>query len=251
MKKEQAQTGKSNKDRYESLVRDFSVEDLRDILSILSCEPKILISQLDENKIAIEKRSKADQEQLRKRWLTLFTFEQDRYGKLMGLLDKKFDIFTEEKVSNQFYEATIFPKIPLLIEVIQSKINLIETGEEIPAELRIKKIECFTSATSNRDYQIVINGDYFKPISVTKKDSGAWSLFMELVENGYLPITKETRYLYDYLNFNPNNKITTNTNFPRQVIIEQKGGQYVPTFAKEVLTEKALTQRQSKLEKHT
>jgi hypothetical protein len=143
-----------------------------------------------------------------------------------------------------FFEEIIFPKVPLLVEVIKEYINLIEIGEAIPSDLKIKKIDCFTSLTSNNDYKIIINGDYRNIIEVSQTKN-IWKCLIDLIKNKRLEKTKLTKQFYDYLNFNPNNLITSNTKYPLQAIIKQKDSYYyVPSFKGGVFTEKALTQRQ-------
>jgi hypothetical protein len=243
-------TGEEFQKRYKKLVKSFSLIDLKDMLSILIFEPKIVIGQINAGNLFLDKLSKKEQDAFRNQWSKLSMFDKDRYEVLMDSLEKKFDIFTEEAVGNEFFEATTFPKVPLLVEVVQSQINFMETGQIIPNDLKIKKIECFTSQTSQNDYKIVINEDYSRPISVSKNIK-TWRLFIELVENGYLAMDSMGLYLYDYLNFNPDNRITKRTKYPLQVIIEQRDNQYVPAFAREVATEKALIQRQTKLKNST
>lgn len=243
-------TGEELQKRYKKLVDDFSLADLKDMLSILISEPKVVIGQINAGNLFLDKLTEKEQSAFRNHWGKLSTFDKEKYEDLIHSLEKKFDIFTEEEIGNEFFEATTFPKVPLLVEVVQSQINLLETGKAIPDDLRIKKVECFTSQTSQNDYKIVINGDYSRPISVSKNIK-AWRLFIELLDNGYLTIDSDGRYLYDYLNFNPNNRITTGTKYPLQIIIEQSDNQYIPTFTKEVMTDKALVQRQTKLKNST
>ncbi len=243
-------TGEDLQKHYKKLVDGLSLDDLKDMLSILISEPKIVIGQINTGNLFLDKLSKKEQDIFRNQWSKLSMFDKERYEVLIDSLEKKFDIFTEELVGNEFFEATTFPKIPLLVEIVQSRINLLETGQAIPDDLKIKKIECFTSQTSQNDYKIVINEDYSRPISVSKNIK-TWRLFIELLDNGYLAMDSDGRYLYDYLNFNPNNRITTGTKYPLQIVIEQRDNQYVPTFTKEVMTDKALTQRQTKSQKST
>jgi hypothetical protein len=240
---EKETSGEELQNVYSKAVETLSVEDLKDLLSILYCDPQIVISQIDtDESLLADKR-----ESFRKRWTALFILEQDRYKSLRTMLNERFDVFSVHKVSNPFYELDTFPKAPLLIGVIEAQISLFETGKSLPDDLKIKKIECFTSQTSENDYQIVINGDYLHPLKVSK-NIGTWRIFFNLVEDSQLPESKEAKQLYDYLNFNPNNRITTNTKYPRQEVIEQKDKGYVPLFQTGIFTEKALVQRQKKEE---
>lgn len=243
-------TGEEIQKHYKKLAESFSLGDLKDILSILISEPKIVIGQINAGNLFLDKLSEKEQDAFRNQWSKLSMFDKDRYEVLIDSLEKRFDIFTEEVVGNEFFEATTFPKVPLLIEVVRSQINLLETGQLIPDDLKIKKIECFTSQASQNDYKIVINENYSRPISVSKNIK-AWRLFFELVENGYLAMDSDGKYFYNYINFHSGNKITTGTKYPLQVIVEQKDNQYVPTFTREVVTEKALIQRQAKLKNST
>lgn len=255
-------SGEGLKRKYSELLEKVAIEDLQDILSILYADPKVLLSQIGDDTVIFDELEKKDQDLHRKNWSRLFMIETERYEKLYSDLEKKFDVFKEEIVENSFNERTkaftgmdsglpgSFPKIPLLIETVVEQINLLKTGQAIPDSKQIKKIECFTSLTSDKDYKIVINGEYGKSLQVSR-NTKTWNKFMELIENGHLERTRENKDLYDYLNFNALNKLTKQSGYPIQAIIEQRADSYIPLFEIELNTEKALVQRQNKAKEST
>jgi len=111
-------------------------------------------------------------------------------------------------------------------------------------------IECFTSKVSDNDYSIVINGDYLRPLEVSKTTK-TWRRFFDLLENGWLEVNDENRDLYDYLNSNDKNLIVSNTEYPRQTLIKIKNNSFVPNFKCQIATSKMLVQRQGKQRKST
>lgn len=72
-------------------------------------------------------------------------------------------------------------------------------------------------------------------------------MFLELIEEGYLERNEATLKLYDYLNYNKNNLISSNTQYPPQKIIKQNNNSYEPLFRRAIYSEKTLVQRQNKL----
>jgi hypothetical protein len=209
--------------------------------------------------LLIEKLDEKDRAYHLNNYAKLQSFEKQKYDDLYLKLKKEFRVFEKENVSNPLWqeapdtlkpsleeEAKAFPKASLLSDLIISTLNLRKTGKEFPDEQLIKLIECFTSDHSENEYSIVINEDYINPLKVSRGIK-IWSMFFDLVKNGSLDRNEATQDLYNYLNYNPNNKITTNTKYPRQVIIKQSDSSYEPIFKANVQTEKALVQRQNKL----
>ena len=190
------------------------------------------------------------------------TFDKAKYANLLKQLKEDFDVFTEEYVRDPLIEkfnelsmrrggvrksrlVATFPKVELLIETIKGSITLRETGKELPDDQLIKKIELFTSRISDKDYKIVVNGDYRHPLEVSRSFK-TWDRFFRLIESGSLELNGENHDLYDYLNFNPRNLLTTNTKYPLQSLIKQFDNEYRPLFKASVSTEKALVQRKDK-----
>lgn len=230
---------------YNLLIKGTETADLRDILTILYSEPELAIhnthSDLDteEMKRHLKERSKME------------TFDQERLATLRTKLVNDFHIFESIEIPDPVLGTSpSYPKASLLTALIKTTLTLRETGKEYPDELTIKQIECFTSDQSDNDYWIVINGDVSSPLKVSKNIK-IWSMFFDLVSNGYVDRNSETQDLYDYLNYNPNNKIKTNTKYPNQGIIELFDNRYKPKFKASVQTEKALVQRQNKLKSST
>ncbi len=248
---------------YKFQLKSISSRDLIDMLSILLCDPEIISTNLFIGKLDIEKLSEKDRTYHLNNSAKLQSFEKQKYEELYSKLKNDFRIFEKENVLNPLWEEApdilkssleesmhSFPKISLLIDLIKSTLNLRETGKELPDELTIKLVECFTSDRSENDYFIAINGDYLHPLKVNKGIK-IWQMFFDLVQNGSLDRNQATQNLYDYLNYNPSNKMTTNTKYPRQVIIEQNGNSYKPLFKTNVQTEKALIQKQNKIKTST
>jgi len=215
------------------------------MLTILYSEPELVINSTDpdldteEMKRHLKERSKME------------TFDQDRLATLRNKLVNDFHIFESIEIPDPVLGTSpSYPKASLLTALIKTTLTLRETGKEYPDELTIKQIECFTPDKSENDYWIVINGDVSNPLKVSKNIK-IWSMFFDLVSNGYVDLNNETRDLYDYLNYNPNNKIRTNTKYPKQDIIELFDNSLKPKFKASVQTEKALVQRQNKLKSST
>lgn len=252
-------TGEDLKKKYVSLTKKISTEDLKDMLIILYSEPTLVINNPDFDQL-----SKQEKENYAKKSARMGLLDDEhKREKLLLRLKKDFHIFDEEKITNPLLEETpepfkhiieptvsIFPKASLLIEIIKSTLNLRETGREFSDDQKINLIECFTSDHSENDYKIVINEDYNHPLNVSKAKN-IWRLFKDLVQNGYLNRDNETKRIYDYLNFNPNNLIKTNTKYPLQPIIKQNNNNYEPLFKSAIYTEKALVQRQTKIKHST
>ncbi len=253
--------------QYKVLVKKLSDEDLRDILSILLCDPKIAMETIDNGqKLEISKLDDKERESHLHNAMKLKTFDQPRHQNLNNILENDFKIYQKQSNPSLVIEeynvvddqpdfdktlkATAFPKVPLLIETIQSAINLRLTGQEIPDDRVIKQIECFTSDHSENDYSVVINEDYLHPIRMSKKIK-IWSMFFDLIQNGSIDRNEATQDLYDYINYNSLNKISTNTKYQLRGIIKQNDSSYEPRFKTSVQTEKALVQRQNKLKSST
>ncbi|MCX6788936.1 MAG: hypothetical protein NTZ36_03615 [Candidatus Jorgensenbacteria bacterium] len=231
--------------KFSATLKSISTADLRDMLTILYSEPELAIHNMDpelgteELKRHLKERSKME------------SFDQVRLAVLRTKLVDDFHIFESIEIPDPVLGTSpSYPKASLLTALIKTKLNLIETGKELPDELTIKQIECFTSDKSDNDYWIVINGGVSSPLKVSKNIK-IWSMFFDLVSNGYVDRNNETQDLYDYLNYNPNNKIRTNTKYPKQEIIEQFDNSLKPKFKASVQTEKALVQRQNKLKSST
>lgn len=250
-------TGSLEKE-YLSYIKKVSNEDLRDMLAILYSEPELAIYNND-----YEKLSKDELEKYHSDRAKMTYFDQDRLITLRGKLVDEFHIFEKIEIPDPVWEEApdefktalqetthTFPKASLLIALIKTTLNLRETGKELADELTIKQIECFTSDKSDKDYWIVINGDVSNPLKVSKNIK-IWGMFFDLVSNGYMDRNNETQDLYDYLNYHPNNKIRTNTKYPKQEIIELFDNSLKPKFKAFVQTEKALVQRQNKLKSST
>ncbi len=246
MKKDtQKLTGKALEKSYQVLLKKLTDSDLKDMLTILHSEPELAIYNTDnaldtdEMKKHLKERSKME------------TFDQERLSVLREKLVNDFHIFESIEIPDPVLGTSpSYPKASLLTALIKTTLNLRETGKELPEELTIKQIECFTSDKSDNDYWIVINGDVSSPLKVSKNIK-IWGMFFDLVSNGYVDRNNETQDLYDYLNYNPNNKIRTNTKYPKQEIIEQFNNSLKPKFKASVQTEKALVQRQNKLKSST
>lgn len=244
-------TGENIEKKYKSLIKKISDEDLRDILSITLCDPEIVSTNFILGELDIERFEKTEKEYHLNNNAKLMTFDIKRYENLRLILVKEFHIFDQDKfIDPVLGEAKIFPKVSLLVEIIKLTLNLRKTGKEFSDEQTIKLVECFTSDYSKNDYKIVINEDYNHPLNVSKSKN-IWRMFIDLVQNGYLNRDIETKRIYDFLNYNPYNLITTNTKFPLQKIIGQRADNYVPLFKRAVHTEKALAQRQNKIKHST
>ena len=231
---------------YKDLIKKISDEHLRDMLSILYSEPELAIYNRDFEQLAKEEKDHYQNDRMK---MTLF--DKQKLGDLRDMLVNDFHIFESVEIPDPVLGTSpSYPKASLLSALIKSTINLRENGKELPDEQIIKLVECFTSEHSANDYTIVINEDYLHPIKLSKNIK-IWGMFFDLIQNGYLDRNDSTQDLYDYLNYNPNNKITTNTKYPRQVIIEQNDSSYKPLFKTSVQTEKALIQRQNKLKGST
>lgn len=250
--------GETFQKEYLAKIKEISTEDLLDILTILYSEPEFALYNADFDKL-----EKAEKENYLRNRAKMETFEQEKLIKLRLKLNKDFGVFKEEAIRNPILDespdeikgvldktVSIFPKASLLTALIKATLNLRETGKEYSEAETIKSIDCFTSDYSEKDYFIVINDDYLRPIKVSKNIK-IWNMFFELIENRHLEKNDETQDLYDYLNFNPNNRLSTNTGLPIQKIIEQSDSAYKPKFKTSVQTEKALVQRQNKLKSST
>lgn len=254
MRKNQPEkSGEDLHKRYKSLIKKISDQDLRDMLTVLYSEPSLVMNNPD-----FEKLNKIEQKSYAEKSAMLSLINKNRRNQLLSKLEKDFHIFDKEFIKNPLLEKTpevlkpiieemaiTFPKASLLIDVIKSTLNLRETGEEVPDELKIKVIEFFTSDHSKNDYQIVINGDYKHPLKVNKHKN-VWRMFFDLAENGYLDRNKETKRVYDYVNYHPDSPFRKNTKYPVQKIIVLHNGSYEPSFKTSIQTEKALVQRQNK-----
>ncbi len=249
--------------KYQSLVKKISTEDLRGMLSILLCDPEIASTNLFTGKLEIEKLDDKEREYHFNNSAKLQSYDKQKYEELYSMLKNDFRILEKEEVPNPFWEEApdilkssiketthTCPKSSLLTALIKSTLNLRDTGKELPDEQTIRLIECFTSDHSENDYSLVINEDYLHPLKVSKNVK-IWGMFFDLLQNGYLDRNGETQNLYDYLNFNPNNRIKTNTKYPLQKIIQQNDSDYKPLFKVSIQTEKALTQRQNKIKSST
>lgn len=237
------------KNVYPKLITKFSLEDLKNIRSMLVCDPRIFGIQLETDCLLLDRLNPDIQKSYRDHWIKLTMFNLQKAEELFDFLTKKLNMLTFDANMGE-NEVTPLHKMTHLFEIIQSRIILLESGKLIPDNLVIKRVECFTSPISDKDYKIAINEDYAKTISVSKSFK-TWQLFIEMVHSGFLPDNSDSKYLYDYLNFNSSNLITSNTDYPLQVIVERRDGIYFPTFTGEVLTEKALSQRQAKTKKST
>lgn len=238
-------TGKAHKD-YSSLIKNISDKDLKDMLAILYSEPELALNNPDFDKL-----TKTEKEQYLNQRANMTYFDQQRLSDLREQLVNDFHIFESIEIPDPVLGTSpSYPKASLLTALIKSTLNLRETGKALPEADLIKLVECFTSDHSDNEYFIVINEDYLHPLKVSKNIK-IWRMFFEMIENGSIDRTDESQDLYDYLNYNPNNKITTNTKYPRQEIIEQFDNSYKPIFKFSIQTEKALTQRQNKLKSST
>jgi len=233
------------------LIKSVSDQDLRDMYSILLCDPKIASANLVLGELEIEKLNEKERAYHLNNSAKLQSFDKSKYEQLYEQLKDNFHIFETVEIPDPVLGTSLsYPKASLLIALIKSTLNLRETGKEFSDEQTIKQVELFTSEHSDNDYQIVINGDYLHPLKVSKGIK-IWNMFFDLVNNGYLDRNDETQDLYDYLNYNPNNKIITNTHYPRQTIINLESSSFKPNFKSSVQTEKALVQRQNKLKSST
>lgn len=234
------------KETYERSIKKVSDDDLRDMLVILYSEPELAIYNTDFDQLAKEEKERFQNERAKMTY-----FDQQRLGTLRDKLVNDFHILETVEIPDLVLGTSpSYPKASLLTALIKTTLNLRETGKELPDELTIKQIECFTSEKSQNDYWIVINGDYSNPLKVSKSIK-IWSMFFDLVSNGYIDRNSDTQDLYDYLNYNPNNKIRTNTKYPKQEIIELFDNSFKPKFKASVQTEKALVQRQNKIKSST
>ncbi len=239
-------TGEVLQKEYIALIKTISDDDLRDMLAILYSEPELAIYNPDFDQLTKEEKERYQSERAKMTY-----FDQQRLTDLRYRLVKDFHIFETVEIPDPVLGSSpSYPKASLLTALINSTLNLRETGKELPDEQTINQIELFTSEHSDNDYQIVINGDYLHPLKVSKGIK-IWNMFFDLVNNGYLDRNNETQDLYDYLNYNPNNKIITNTHYPRQTIINLESNSFKPNFKSSVQTEKALTQRQNKIKSST
>lgn len=247
------------KEGYLSLIKKISTDDLREMLIVLYSDPKIVVNNNDFDKLG-----KQEKEDVAKKSAIMDLLDPNKRSKILLILDRDFGVFKEEVIPNPLFEADTdiakkfgvdphtptFPKASLLIGAIKETLNLRETGQELPDNFKINKIECFTSNTSENDYQIVINGEYDRPFAVSKLKK-VWKLFFELIENGSLPTDGDAKYLYDLLNFNNLNRLTSNSGYPLQKIIIQDGNLFKPNFKTGIFTHKALIQRQKKTKNST
>lgn len=232
--------------QYKLLIKSTETADLRDMLTILYSEPELAIYNTDYDHLGTEEMKRYLKERSK-----MEIFDQDRLATLRTKLINDFHIFESIEIPDQVLGTSpSYPKASLLTALIKTTLNLRETGKELSDEQTIKQIECFTSEKSENDYWVVINGDVSSPLKVSKSIK-IWRMFFDLVSNGYVDRNTDTQDLYDYLNYNPNNKIRTNTKYPKQEIIEQFDGSFKPKFKASVQTEKALTQRQNKLKSST
>lgn len=232
--------------QYNLLLKGTGTVDLKDMLAILYSEPELALYNSDFDQL-----TKEEKEQYQNERAKMTYFDQQRLNTLRDKLVNDFRIFESIEIPDPVLGTSpSYPKASLLTALIKTTLNLRETGKELPDELTIKQIECFTSDKSGKDYWIVINGDVSSPLKVSKNIK-IWGMFFDLVSNGYVDRNNETQDLYDYLNYNPNNKIRTNTKYPKQEIIEQFDNSFKPKFKASVQTEKALVQRQNKLKSST
>lgn len=231
---------------FKQLISKISDKDLQDMLAILYSEPELAIYSIDFDQLTKEEKERYQSERAKMTY-----FDQQRLNTLRDKLVNEFHIFESVEIPDPVQGTSpSYPKASLLTALIKTTLNLRETGKELPDELTIKQIELFTSDHSENDYQIVINGDYLHPLKVNKQIK-IWNMFFDLVNNGYLDRNDETKDLYDYLNFNPNNKIVTNTRYSKQTIINLESNSLKPNFKSSVQTDKALVQRQNKLKSST
>lgn len=245
-KVQQKLTSEALQKNYLTLIKKISTEDLRDMFAILYSEPELAIYNSDFDQLTKEEKERFQNERAKMTY-----FDQQRLNTLREKLVNDFHIFETIEIPDPVLGTSpSYPKASLLTALIKTTLNLRETGKELPDELTIKQIECFTSDKSDNDYWIVINGDVSSPLKVSKNIK-IWDMFFDLVNNGYVDRNNETQDLYDYLNYNPNNKIRTNTKYPKQEIIEQFDNSLKPKFKGSVQTEKALVQRQNKLKSST
>jgi|GEM_PF-4857839 len=232
--------------KFSAILKSISTADLRDMLTILYSEPEFAINNTDYDLLNTEEMKQYLKERSR-----MESFDQERLTTLRTRLVDDFHIFESIEIPDPVLGTSpSYPKASLLTALIKTTLNLRETGKEYSDEETIKQIECFTSEKSENDYWIVINGDVASPLKVSKSIK-IWNMFFDLVSNGYVDRNNETQDLYDYLNYNPNNKIRTNTKYPKQEIIEQFDNSLKPKFKASVQTEKALVQRQNKLKSST
>lgn len=234
-------------EKFSKNLKKLSSQDLRDILAILYSEPELAIYNTDFDQLTKEEKERYQSERAKMTY-----FDQQRLNALRDKLVNEFHVFESIQIPDPAVLGTSpsYPKASLLTALIKSILNLRETGKELPDELTIKQIELFISDHSENDYQIVINGDYSHPLKVSRSIK-IWNMFFDLVNNGYLDRNEETQDLYDYLNYNPNNKIITNAKYPRQRMINLESSSFRPNFKSSVQTEKALVQRQNKSKSST
>lgn len=227
--------------KYLVQLKKLTTEDLRYLISLLYCEPSWVM-----NGNLFEDLEDEDKIKHRDIWLKLSMFDKSKYDQLIETLKNEYDIFREE-----FGADSSSVKRLLLIKIAETYLNLRSEGKELSDDQKINSIHCFTSSDSANTYKIVVNEDYsVEPLSVSKSMK-VWSMMIELIQNGSLDRNEETKRLYDYFNFNPNNLITKNTKYPLQTIIEQSDSEYKPKFKGNISTDKTLTQRQNRLKKTT
>ena len=238
---------------FQKLVKKISTEDLKDMLSLLSWNPEIEAKTMFSGQSGILDLNDKERDLHSKNVMKMQYYDEKRFSELNRRLKDDFDVYSEKDAPSILSETDVFaelipstkklPKVPILIDVIKSTLSLRETGKEYPDEQKVKLIECFTSDHSENDYDIVINSDYDHPLSVSKS-SRAWGLFFDLLQEKSLAINTESRYLYDYINFNSLNRIKTNTPYQTNGMIKMTHNGYVPTFKYAIQTKKALVQKQ-------
>lgn len=229
---------------YSKIVKDFTQQQVEDLLAVVIADPEIFLrndlgKQFDDTKLSF----------YRKKYQSLSMFEEKRYEATKHLLSK-LNVWSEVAIDEKYIHFTgkdselfsQYPKIEILVDVLERKNRKFETGEELPPELQIKVIELFSD--DSNDYIVALNEKYNKTLEVSKIIN-VWEQFYILCENGYLSDSKEGQYLYDYFNFRFENKLYKWSGYPPQQLIEKsdKGKLFKPTFSTSINSTKALARR--------
>lgn len=231
--------------QYNRIVKDFTEQELEDALCVLVADPEFLTKNLgkyyDENLF---------NEQINK-FLTLFTFETERYKSARELI-KQFDVLQVYELDKKFQNfigdsaeyVSDYPKIPILADLLQRRLRKLRIGEELSPEMKIKDIEIFYEA--GNEYSLTINKNYDTVISVSKI-SRVWQQFYTLCEDRFITDPVEGQYIYDYFNFRPENRIYKKSGYPpQQLILKKENGKlYEPNFKTEIHSTKTLVRRQN------
>ena len=158
--------------QYNLLIKGTETADLRDMLTILYSEPELAVYNNDFDQLTTEEKERYQTERSK-----MIYFDQKRLADLRDTLVNDFRIFESIEIPDPVLGTSpSYPKASLLTTLIKTKLTLIETGKELPDELTIKQIECFTSDKSDNDYWIVINGDVSNSLKVSKNIK-IWGMF--------------------------------------------------------------------------